>query len=405
MAGYPRVRLDLPWTPDAIKGYVGCLEPSAGVHDPLQAVALAVEVGGARCVFIGLDTLVVTSGFTASVREALRHDGVDGDNVLIGASHTHGGPDVFGFWEGDPLSTPERATAEAAIRAAREALAALEDADLFCGEALVGDVSINRRDERSGPVDPVVSILGATSEATGQMLGLLVNFACHPVTLDYSNDQFTADYVWALRDTVKAIHPGAATVFLNGAAGNINPARYPYDQKANIYIPQTKENYPVYWGGFADALRMGRIVGAAAIQAAERSVSLPVSSIDSRHADLELPLKKGEDLDAFLTFMNFRAPYRARLQTLDALPTEVQRIRLGDLTVVALPGEPFVELGLELKAEVSGPLLVAGYANDDVRYVLTDEAYDAGQYETVGTPLAVGAAPRLVEAARSIFEG
>ena len=59
---------------------------------------------------------------------------------------------------------------------------------------------------------------------------------------------------------------------------------------------------------------------------------------------------------------------------------------VGDVALVALPGEPFVELGLELKASrAARTAAVVGFANDDVRYVMTDDAYVAGQYETVGT--------------------
>lgn len=403
MSGYPNLRLDLPWTPGAIKGYVGRNGPSRDVHDVLQAVAFAIEVDKAVCLFIGLDTLVVTSELTNAVRVALGDEGIDPERILIGASHTHAGPDVFAYWAGDAEASPAEATAAATIRVARGALANLEDADLFWGQALLADVSINRRDEKRGPIDPEVSVLSARSAATGETLGLLVNFACHPITLDYSNLRFSADYVWGIRETVRALHPAAETVFLNGAAGNINPARYPYQQKANIYIPQTEENYPVYWGGFDDTVRMGRIVGTAALQAAERAVLLRVPSIDAQLAEVELPLKRGHDLDAFLEFMNFLPPYRARMKALTALPTEVQRIKLGNLTVIGLPGEPFVELGLELKADIGSSSFIAGYSNDDVRYVLTDDAYDGGQYETVGTPLAVGAASTLVNAARSIL--
>lgn len=402
MAGYPRIRRDLPWTPDAIKGYVGCLEPSDGVHDSLQAVAFAIEVSGARAVFVGLDTLVVTAGFTEQVRAALAEDGVVPDNVLIGASHTHAGPDVFAYWEGDPETT-RAVTLRGAIEAAHRALAALEEAQVFSGTAMLGDVSINRRDERLGPIDPSVNVIAARSSATGGLLGMLVNFACHPITLDYSNTRFSADYVWGMRETVRAVHPGAEVAFLNGAAGNINPAGFPYTERANIYIPQTKENYPVYWGGFEDSMRTGRMLGTAAIQAAGRAVPLDITSIDARRAEVELPLKRGEALDAFLEFMSFLPPYRDHLRSLDALPSEVQRIRLGDLTIAAMPGEPFVELGLELKAEGPEDLIVVGYANDDVRYVLTDDSYDGSQYETVGTPLDQGAAPTLVRAVQNIL--
>ncbi len=232
---------------------------------------------------------------------------------------------------------------------------------------------------------------------------MVVNFACHPVTLDYANTAFTADYVWGMRRTVAAVHDGALVAFLNGAAGNINPARYPYEQRANIYIPQTLENYPVYWGGFDDSLRTGRILGAAAIQAAARATPIRLDAVTGMTAEIELPLKRGEGLDAFLEFMNFREPYRERLRSLDAMPSQVQQLRLGDCVLAAMPGEPFVELGLELKAGGGDGLMVVGYANDDVRYVLTDDAYDGSQYETVGTPLDKGSAPALVAAVEALL--
>ena len=48
-------------------------------------------------------------------------------------------------------------------------------------------------------------------------------------------------------------------------------------------------------------------------------------------------------------------------------------------------------------------LLLAGYANDDVRYVMTDDAYDGDKYETVGTPLAAGSADALAGAVRAVL--
>src|SRR5579864_7585526 len=105
MSGYPDVRRDLPWAPDAMKGYVGRRQqPSTGVHDPLLATAFALEVAGTRAVIIGIDTLVVTRSFTHGIREALATDGVAPENVLVAASHTHSGPDLFAWWEGDQSS-------------------------------------------------------------------------------------------------------------------------------------------------------------------------------------------------------------------------------------------------------------------------------------------------------------
>jgi hypothetical protein len=198
------------------------------------------------------------------------------------------------------------------------------------------------------------------------------------------------------------VYPGSETVFLNGAAGNINPARYPYEQRANIYVPQTLENRPVYWGGFDDAARLGRTVAGEAIKASERALRLDLRPPAGRTVALRLPLKHAQQLEQYLDFMHFTSEeYRRSLIEATELESEVQVIDLGGLRVCGLPGETFVEIGLDIRAAAGpGNLLLVGFANDDVRYVMTDDAYVAGQYETVGTPLDSGSAEAMTAAAR-----
>lgn len=402
MAGYPDIALDRPWTPDAIRGYVGRQrQVSTGVHDPLLATALAIECDGARAVVLGLDTLVVERAWTDELRARLAPHGVAPAHVLVGPSHTHGGPDLYAWWEGDPGRAPAAATLERAVAACEAALAALEPVELRLGVARLEDASVNRRDERDGVVDPRVSVLRAV-RPDGTTAGLLVSWACHPVTLDYANLAFTADYVGPLRELLAAAYPGAGVAFVNGAAGNLNPARHPYELRQNVYVPQTLENRPVYWGGFAEATRLGRVVGGAAIQAAERALPLAPAPPSGRLVPLRLPLKRPGPLERHLEFMAFESPaYLARMRAGDALESEVQLLAVGALRLLGLPGEVFVEIADEIRAGAGpAPLVVVGYANDDVRYVLTDDAYDGGQYETVGTPLAEGSAGALVAAAR-----
>ena len=407
MSGYPDVRLDLSWAPDAMKGYVGRRQlPSTGTHDPLLATVFALEVDGVRAVLIGVDTLVVTGPFTRQIRESLLVDGVAPQNVLVAASHTHAGPDLFAWWEGEPSATLAEQAAEQTIAAAREALGRLEEADLAYAVGSLDYGSVNRRAE-AGPIDPAVAVVRANSSASGLVIGQIVNFACHPVTLDYANYQFSADYVWALRETLAAVYPQSETVFLNGAAGNINPARYPYEQRANIYVPQTLENRPVYWGGFDDASRLGRTLAGEAIKASERALPLDLTPPAGRTVALRLPLKRGEQLEQYLDFMHFTSEeYRRSLIEATGLESEVQAINLGGLRICGLPGEIFVEIGLDIRAAAGpGNLLLVGFANDDVRYVMTDDAYVAGQYETVGTPLDAGSAEAMTAAARLALAG
>ena len=65
------------------------------------------------------------------------------------------------------------------------------------------------------------------------------------------------------------------------------------------------------------------------------------------------------------------------------MDTWVQALRIGDLGIVALSGEMFVEFGLEIKetSRFAGTFVVE-LANDYAGYVGTRSAYEEGGYET-----------------------
>ena len=57
-------------------------------------------------------------------------------------------------------------------------------------------------------------------------------------------------------------------------------------------------------------------------------------------------------------------------------------MRFGDLAVAALPGEVFVEFGLEIKRRSpAGHTMVIHLANDWIGYLPTEEAFAQGGYE------------------------
>lgn len=81
----------------------------------------------------------------------------------------------------------------------------------------------------------------------------------------------------------------------------------------------------------------------------------------------------------------------------------VQALRIGNTGLVAFPGEPFVELGLEVRKKSALPdQFLIGLANDHVGYVPTVEAHEQGGYETWRAKtsyLEKEAAPKIVAAA------
>ena len=67
------------------------------------------------------------------------------------------------------------------------------------------------------------------------------------------------------------------------------------------------------------------------------------------------------------------------------LPTgidvEIQAIRIGELTIVGLPGEIFWEIGSQIEESIAGPSLVLGYTNGNHGYFCTQSSYEGGGYE------------------------
>jgi hypothetical protein len=82
----------------------------------------------------------------------------------------------------------------------------------------------------------------------------------------------------------------------------------------------------------------------------------------------------------------------------DEITTEIQVLRLGDIFLLGLPGEVLVEVGLEIKRRAGvEKLFVISICNDSIGYVCHSRAYDEGGYEsTSGTNLAKGAGEIMV---------
>ncbi|MEU7855949.1 hypothetical protein [Nonomuraea sp. NPDC049141] len=80
----------------------------------------------------------------------------------------------------------------------------------------------------------------------------------------------------------------------------------------------------------------------------------------------------------------------------------VHAARLGELSVVGLPGEPFLAVAESITP--GGPVIVLGYANGYPGYLPTAEAYGRAEYEVLVSQVAPGSAEALAGAARQLLQ-
>ncbi len=80
-------------------------------------------------------------------------------------------------------------------------------------------------------------------------------------------------------------------------------------------------------------------------------------------------------------------------------------MRIGDLFVVGLPGEQFVEYALEIKRRAPGRAFVISLANGELQgYIVTPAAAAVGGYEADWALFRPESGARMVVAALSLME-
>lgn len=226
------VSVDLDVEEDArLVGY-GDRGPAEGTLDPLRAVIALFDGNHGRVCLVALDALGVAITVADRARSAVADAvGCAAGAVLLSCTHTHAGADWF------DEHPDEVDSADWMIRrvgsAASELVAEMEPAELRFAQG-VTDIGVIRRvvggDGRAvmgtnphGPVDRRVGTV-IISGQDGSILGTITTAAAHANCLNGENRQLSADFVAAFRDQVSA-STAAAAMFVQGAAGDINPRR------------------------------------------------------------------------------------------------------------------------------------------------------------------------------------
>lgn len=422
-------------------GYSARLGNSEGTHDPLYVRALTLhnESEGSRLAFLVADLVAFDPATLAEFRRRVAAEtGLNADDVIVAVSHTHSGP-AYGAFYGSytvPLgeAEPDRSVAwgrnlpNELIGALREAVAgevpvevAVTRTQVRIGthRRLIDPLGVVRLTPNpAGPTDPEVSILQARDPRDGRVVATLINHACHPVVLCEDNLQFSGDFpAFAIREIETAT--GAPALFLNGTCGNINPVRRGDFEAAAALGTELATS------ALAAASGASEWQGNLPLRSAGRTVALPLehptlAAFDAYVAAAEQALAAHRDPENYegrrladevaraQEMRNRIEKRRIRVQGMtDAagnLPFRLQVATIGPAAVVAMPGETFMELGLELRQGTGAPVtFVVGYSNEAISYVPTREAYPEGGYEVDVAQVAAGAGEKLVQEALALL--
>jgi hypothetical protein len=349
-----------PVTPDPllpVSGGVGPSHPATRKAGELTVRALVLEQEGTRVAIVSADFLGFPAVLGDRVRAAVSE--VPPRNILIGATHTHSGPDCYGFPDGkggtaaDPkyLETVCMRMAEA-IKQAVSNLAPVR-VKIATGEAK-GKIAYNYYAEQL--YDPRCHVIQLVNESGP--VATLVNYAIHPEVIGSEAGICSPDLIGPLYDRIAA-KGGGAGIFMNSAQGGMITAdnRRPGGGEARTWD---------------ECIRIGELLADEALRivqsapeqtspklfCAARSLTLPVDSPEMRMLMKEMPAVAGASEGKITTQMNL--------------------INLGNAQILTIPGEALPNIGYYLKRKMHGEHnLLFGLTNDAFGYILTKEDYDS----------------------------
>lgn len=443
--GYASVNIN-PHLGIAVYGYY-VPRFAKGFLDDLEAQALALCHGEKKIILLAVDTGAVYSGFVNECRELIEKEtGVKGENILISASHSHTSPflrdmDMFDY-DMEPVDKYREFLKLRLLDAAKLALEDVCSAKMgyIVGNAPERVAYIRRYKMKDGSTmtcpkieDPnIVGPIGELDQRVnvlrfdreGKDSIVLVNYGLHADTI--GGELLSADWPGWMKKTVEKSLDGCKCMFFAGAEGDVGSTNiHPSGGDMN----DTEISFDNEMKSPGMARFVGRALAGTVLQVFDKVCYVDVNNIDVLHKEILIPanLPTAEELMLAKKYKKLHdegrddeIPYSAmELTTVVAEATrmcklengpenfyfDLMGVRIGNVALVGIPGEPFTEIGVKLKkAEGWDMVMPCAQTNGDEGYFPVKSAYDEGGYESRSSVFRSGVGERIIEGGLKLLE-
>ena len=349
-----------------------------GIIEPLYCRAYSFNDGSRRALMIYTDTCTTCDAFAREMRMRLATEyKYDPEAISFIATHTHSAPALSNAYASSSGIAHDgfiEIWKETVMRVAKAAKADEEEiAEAFCGKAPLDEpIGKNRVEIETNPTDPAIRWV-KFMRPNGTTKVLLHNHGVHGIA---SNGPFykyvSSDWMGIANRIIKERHLADMPFFMLGPAGNINTSE-------SVHTTGDKNTPTNLANRYVDYLERDL----------QNGKKLELGNITCRIKSFEFPTIKqtAEELQADAeTFRSFNQPYwnfnatrhdemALMLKHGDDLSEwhDLQIIRIGELEFFFVPGELYIEPGLELLEKAGGKSpLVATVSNGNGTYFFTE---------------------------------
>jgi len=348
-------------TPDPLLPVSGGVGPSHKVtrkEGELNVRALVFEQDSTRVAIVSADFLGFPARLGNKARAAIK--GIPPENILIGATHTHSGPDCYGFPDGQGGTSSDEKFLEGVCakiaEAVNEAVSKLQPAKLkiATGKAQ-GKIAYNYYAPQL--YDPRCNVIQAL-DASDKPFAMLVNYAVHPEVLGNSVGVCSPDLIGPLYDRI-AEKGGGTAIFMNSAQGGMVTAdnRQPNGKDARTW---------------EECLRIGTLLADEALRIVQDAPEQASPKLYCAAKPLTLPIES-----PLMQSLFKRLPGAPPGET-KSVTTQLNVVNVGTAQILTIPGEALPNIGFYLKRKMHGKQnMLFGLTNDAFGYILTKEDYQS----------------------------
>ncbi|WP_394337760.1 hypothetical protein [Flavilitoribacter nigricans] len=362
-------------TPDPllpVSGGVGTPKPSKVKRGDLYVRALVLEEAGEKIAIVNIDNL----GWPAALGDRSRKliKGIRPENILIGATHTHSGPDAYAFPDETGKTGADMKYLDWCVQqvadAVNDATSKLEPAALKIAEGEAkGKIAYNYYAERLyDPRCGVIQAIRAGTDGKEEVIATLVNYAIHPEVIGSKREILSPDLCGPLYNRIEA-KTGGMALFMNGAQGGMVTADNRLESQA--------EEEARTW---EECQRIGELLADEALRIVADAPIQSNPGIRCRAERVQFPVDS-----EMMRFIIQYSPLGIEISEDHQISTQINLLNVGSAQILTIPGEALPNIGYYLKRKMKGQQnLLFGLTNDAFGYILTREDFNSFErYEYV----------------------
>ncbi|QMW03946.1 hypothetical protein [Spirosoma foliorum] len=351
------VRLITPNPLLPISGGIGTPKKAVEKKGDLFVRACVFEKGGIRVAIVSVDNLGWPSALGNKSRALIK--GIPPQNILIGCTHTHSGPDAYGFPNEKGESFADLPYLDKCVQAiadaVNEAVMKLAPASLkiAVGEAK-GQIAYNYyAPELYDPRCGVIQAIATTGANAGKPIATVVNYAIHPEVIGSGRGILSPDLCGPLCDRIES-KVGGVAIFMNGAQGGMVTAD---NRRENAKEANTWE----------ECIRIGELLADEALRIVNPAEVQLNATLFCTARNVTFPIES-----EVMKYIVKKSPLNYKVEPGDKVVAQVNLLNIGSAQILTIPGEALPNIGYYVKRHMHAKVpLLFGLTNDAFGYMLT----------------------------------